>query len=552
MPTLYDAYGRPVKTGDLTKEFAAPTLTGVRTIWDDTVASGLTPQRLAALLTAAAQGDHYEYLTLAEEMEERDLHYQCELSKRKLAVSRLPAVVEAYSDNDHDQRLADAVRDLVRRPGFRGLLKDLLDGLGKGYAVCELDWDRRGATWYPQRFVWRDPHFFQFDQVTRSELRLRDEADLVNGLPLAPYKFIVHIPKLKSGIPLRGGFARLAAWAFMVKGYTTKDWLAFAEVFGMPLRMGKYGSGASETDINILKMAVANLGSDAAAVFPESMQVELVEAASKAGSAEFFKLLAGYFDDQISKGILGQTASSSGTPGKLGNEVLQAEVRDDIRDDDAEQLAETLNRDLVRPFIDLNFGPQENYPELKLFRAEKDDIDTLTTALKELVPLGLRVEQSVVRDKIGLPDPDPDARPEDLLGALQPDPAPESAAMNRQQAHIDIQESGFSGDQHEREMLADRIAASLVAINRQAQPKFTPEQQALEDFADLVVEQSGETLTGNEALIIEAVQAADSYDDALARLLELYPQLQIDDLQDLLERALVNAELFGRSGDGGA
>ena len=146
--SLVDAYGRPIKSQDLTREHAAPSLTGVRTIWDDTVASGLTPMRLAGLLRGAVLGETHEYLTLAEEMEERDLHYACELGKRKLAVSRLPITVEAASDEAKDKKLADAIRSLVRRPGFRGLFKDL-DAMGKGYSAVEIIWDRSGSTWHP-------------------------------------------------------------------------------------------------------------------------------------------------------------------------------------------------------------------------------------------------------------------------------------------------------------------------------------------------------------------------------------------------------------------
>ena len=412
--TLYDQYNRPFRPQELTKELATPTLAGVRSLWNDSVASGLTPYALASLLQAAADGDHNAYLTLAEEMEERDLHYAAELGKRKLAVSRLPVSVEAYSDDAKDKQLADAVRAMVRRPGFRGLLKDLLDGLGKGYSVVEIIWDRSGAQWRPLRFDWRDPRFFQFDAQNPHQLRLRDDKERINGLELAPYKFISHFPKIKSGAPVRGGLARLAAWAFICKGYCLKDWLAFAEVFGMPLRLGKYHPTAKPEEIDVLKMAVANLGSDAAAVFPESMEIELVEAA-KNGGQDFYQTLAEYLDAQISKGILGQTASSSGTPGKLGNDSLQSQVRDDIHDDDAEQLEETINRDLIMPFIDLNFGPQANYPELQLRALENKDINTLVNALQKLTPLGLQVEQSVVRDRIGLPDPDSQAKPQDLL-----------------------------------------------------------------------------------------------------------------------------------------
>lgn len=508
---LLDAYGRPVQLQQLTREHATPSLAGVRTLWNDTVASGLTPVRLAQLLRDAAEGDHNAQLTLAEEMEERDLHYACELGKRKLAVSRLPISVEAASDAPRDIEIADAVRALVKKGGFRGLIKDLLDALGKGFAVCEIDWQRDGARWQPRGYTWRDPRFFQFDQLTRSLLRLRDEQNLVEGLPLAPFRFISHMPRIKSGLPIRGGLARLAAWAFMCKGYSVKDWLAFAEVYGMPLRLGKYDSGATEADKQVLRMAVANLGSDAAAVFPKSMEIELVEAGKGAGS-DFFERLANHFDAQLSKGILGQTASASGTAGKLGDEKLQAEVRDDIRDDDAEQLEETLQRDLVKAFVDLNFGPQQDYPQLQLRASEREDIAALTNALKELVPLGLKVEQSVVRDKLGLPDPDPDAKPEDLLGAPAPAQPP-----------------------------APPAPPTAQAANREQPGEFTPEQQALEELADRGTAAAARALRGIEARLVALVRESSSYEEAMEKVLALWPEMDLDDLAELLEACLIGA-----------
>lgn len=519
---LYDYLNRPVKPRELTREQAAPSLTGVRTIWNETVASGLTPQRLASLLMAAAEGDHHAYLTLAEEMEERDLHYAAELGKRKLAVSRLPITVESATDSARDKELADAVRTLIKGTGFRSLLKDLLDAIGKGFSVVEIMW-QTGSLWTPGRYEWRDPRFFQFDQVARRQIRLRDELDGFLGLELAPYKYLTHIHHGKSGIPIRGGIARLAAWAFMCKGYAVKDWLAFAEVFGMPLRLGKYGPGAREDEIRILKMAVANLGTDAAAVFPESMQVELVEAGNKGGSADFFERLANYLDNQISKGILGQTASSSGTPGKLGNEELQAEVRDDIRDDDAEALEETINRDLVRPFIDLNFGPQAQYPEIQLRAIPPEDVAALVSAVEKLVPLGLRVEQSVMRDKLGLPDPDPNARPEDLLMFQGSDHTwryekeeepPTQTARNAQQAEPDEQ------------LAIDALATSITDAALQAQ-------------ADAII-----------GGLLQQITAGADYAEAMTWLAEAEPGMDSTAMEAMLGRALFIAETWGRINGG--
>ena len=50
---LYDYLNRPVKTATLSREISAPTLAGIRTVWNDTVASGLTPTGLATLLLAS-------------------------------------------------------------------------------------------------------------------------------------------------------------------------------------------------------------------------------------------------------------------------------------------------------------------------------------------------------------------------------------------------------------------------------------------------------------------------------------------------------------------
>lgn len=545
MAMLYDHLGRPVKTGDLQRELAGPTLAGIRTVWDQTAASGLTPYALAGLLAEAAAGDATSYLTLAEEMEERDLHYRCELGKRRLAVTRLEATVEAASDDPKDEELADQVRELTRRDGFRFLCADLMDAIGKGYSVCEILWDRAGQ-WWPDRYLWRDPRWFVFDRLGRQELRLLDEANSTDGLALAPYKFVAHVPRLKTGIPIRQGIARVAAWAWMCKNFAVKDWMAFAETYGMPLRLGKYGAGASSEDIAVLKLAVANLGSDAAAVLPESMQVEFIDSVKGvSGSNELFEKLADWLDKQVSRGILGQSATTEGTAGKLGNEDAQAEVREDIRDDDAWQLAATLNRDLVQPFIDLNWGPQQAYPRLALHAPDQEDLTLLVSALEKLVPLGLKVEQSVIRDKFGLPEPEDDA---EILGVPAPAVAP--AAFEREAVEPPgpgQRPSGPEGSNSKAEQLqAEQLdAAEQAAANAAEPPRFTEEQQNLEDLADRAM--AGVDLSANEARIVSAVQAAATWEEAIENLLALWPEMDMDTLTEMVERATVAAEMFGRS-----
>ncbi|WP_028008650.1 DUF935 domain-containing protein [Solimonas flava] len=407
MGVIVDMYGEPYDQAELTRELPQASLTGIRQVWQGTVAGGMTPEQLTAVLESSIGWDPTNYLRLAEDMEEREGHYYSVLGTRKLAVESIDVIVEAASDDAADVKIADAVREMMALDCVDQSRADLLDALGKSYSVGGIRWDTSEKQWQPMAIEYMDPTWFMFDRATLRELRLRDEADPINGLQLKPARYIVHRPRLKSGLPIRNGLARIAAFAFICKAYALKDWLAFCEVFGMPVRVGKYGANASAKDVATLRRAVANIGTDAACVIPESMKIDFVESAKGNGGADVFERLCNYLDRQMSKIVLGQTMTADAQSTGLGsnNASVHNEVRGDIRDADCKQLATTYQHYLVKPFVDLNFGPQKKYPKIIIKQPDPEDLKQLTDSLAALVPLGLEVEQSVVRDKLGLPDP---------------------------------------------------------------------------------------------------------------------------------------------------
>ena len=407
MAQLVDQWGFPVKAAALKEEIVVPSVTGVRQVFDDVVSSNLNPQRLARILREAAEGDMNDFLTLAEEMEEREWQYRTVLGTRKTAIKGIEPFVKAPTEDAADVKIADAVKDeLVDRPDFRDLISDLLDGLGKGYAVVEHVWRTSGNRWSIEGFKYRDPRLFQWDRETRTKLAVRTTSD-PDGLPLAPYKFAVHVPRLKSGLPARNGLGRIAAWAYLLKSYTMKDWAAFLEVHGMPLRLGKYGQASSPQDRAILLKAVRNLGSDAAAIIPDGMSIDFVEV--KGFSEKPFEVFAKYIDASVAKVVVGQTMTTD-DGSSLGQAAIHDKVRIDIKEDDAVEIAKTLNRDVVRPWVDLNFGPQKRYPLIILPVMEREDLAAYSKALGELVDRGLEVEQAEVRDRIGHREPEKGAK----------------------------------------------------------------------------------------------------------------------------------------------
>ncbi|UWQ00842.1 DUF935 domain-containing protein [Aliiroseovarius crassostreae] len=423
---LLDQHGRPVRKQGLTDRAAEPGMTSIRNAWAASVASGLTPSRLNVVLKAAAEGNIHDYLVLAEEMEERDPHYGSVLGIRKRAISGIDPVVKPASDDALDTKIADAVREKVaEHDGFSDLVEDMLDALGKGFSQTEIIWGRSKREWWPEEFTHRDPRFFTFDQDTGREVRLIDEHDLVNGVALAPFKWISHKAKLKSGLPIRSGLARLVAFGWMCKSYTLKDWIAFVETYGLPLRLGRYGASATAEDVEKLFLAVANIGTDAAAVLPEAMKIDFEQVAAGPGN-DIFEKFARWTDEQTSKAVLGQTMTSDN-----GSSQAQAKVHNDVRLDvaqaDAKSVSSTLMRDLVKPYVDLNFGVQESYPKLKIEIEEPEDVDMILRNTFRMASQGLRVKASEVRGKLGYSEPDDD---DEVIGGPAK-PAPTETARNR-------------------------------------------------------------------------------------------------------------------------
>ena len=509
MAQLLDQWGRPVQINKLREEQAAPALASVRQVVGGHPAQGLTPARLTGLLRDAEQGDAVAYLELAEEMEEKDLHYLSVLGTRKRAVAQLEITVESASDDKRDVENADLVRDWLRREELEDELFDILDAIGKGFSVTEIIWETSAKQWWPAQLKHRDPRWFEFDREDGETLYLRGAA---GPEPLLPFKYVLHFSKAKSGIPIRGGIARAAAWAYLFKNYDLKDWVTYIEVHGQPLRVGKYHTGATEADKEILLRAVANIGSDAAAIIPQNMLIEFVEAAKQGGATDLYEKLADWLDRQVSKAVLGQTLTTEVSSGSLAAAKVHEDVRRDIMRSDARQLAAAINRDIVRPLINLNRGPQENYPRIVIGLPSNIDMKQYAEAVGQLVDRGMKVEQSVVRDKLGLPEPEPDA---DLLGPPRAEPAPAPDAPPAVQSAQPAAIARHSADQIDH--LVDQVADEWEEV---MEPMVAPVRELLAD--------------------------AGSLEEARDRLAELISTMDTSALEEVLLRAGFPARLAGR------
>lgn len=507
---IYDQFGNKVDTGLLDDEISGAQPI-VRDVWTESVAGSIKPDKLAYILQAAKEGDSDAFFTLADEMEEREMHYGSVLSTRKLGIQGLDVQVVPASDDARDVEIADAVREIANTPNFSDMIESLTDGFAKGFSACEIIWKMDSKHWLPVKFPWRDPRWFYIDILEGEEIRLKTEADMVRGETLAPFKFILHKPQLKKGLTVASGLARMAAVSFMCKSYVVRDWMRFIQNYGLPFRIGRYDrQSASENDVRVLKRAVSMIGSDSAAILPEGVRIEFVKDATngKAGDATFERI-ANWMDSQVSKRVLGQTMTTDD-----GSSNAQAQVHDEVRSDikcaDAKKIENTINRDLVKPYVDLNWGEQKRYPRVKFIIEDKADIAAISEALGKLVPLGLRVDQTEVRGILGLKTPEKDA---EVLQAGQTAQAEKPEAANHQRAL----------NRELRDELEAIAADEMGDWKRQMNPVIDPLRKLLDE--------------------------TESYDEFIERLPELLDQMDNTEIVEALARATFKARGLGDAQD---
>ena len=483
--SILDQFGTPIARDDM-KRLAEPAATptagvgSARGVFSEGITDGLTPARLATIHRQAALGYPRDYLLLAEDIEERDLHYTAVLGTRKRQVAQLPITVEAASDDADAVTHADFLRDWLTSGVLEEALFDILDGLGKGFSVMEIMWRTEPGNIVPEALVYRPQRWFDLDRTDGATLLLREG---ISGQPLAPHKFLIHRHPSKSGLLTRSGLARIASWAWMFKAFTMKDWAIFCQNYGMPLRIGRYGPEASQADRDVLYSAVSSIAGDCAAIIPKGMEVEFVEVKSAADGSALYEKRVEWLDRQVSKAVLGQTTTTDAVSG--GHAVAQEHrlVQEDIERADARMLSMSITRQLAHTIIAFNFGPQAKYPVIRIGRPDEVPIGVVVDAVQKLGPIGLRVEASQIRDRLGLAEPAPEV---EVIGGRAPQ-APPPASPETQSAlrRLLVSRHASEPDPEHVDALTDRLAEDAQGAIAGLTDAVRAELEAATDMQDL-------------------------------------------------------------------
>ncbi|WP_447588660.1 DUF935 domain-containing protein [Aquipseudomonas campi] len=506
---IVDIHGRPFEQATL-REQQTSRLAQLHAEFADHPSSGLTPPRLARILRDAEQGDIRAQCELFQDMEEKDAHLLAEIGKRRRALTTVDwQVLPPRNPDKTEQAEADWLNEVLQDlPDIEDLLFDMLDGIGKGFSAIELDWQRVGREWLPQEFSYRESSWFQLDQATRTELRLRDGS--ADGEALNPLGWIVHTHAAKSGYIARGGLYRVLAWPYLFKNYAVRDLAEFLEIYGLPVRIGKYTPGSGPEEKATLLRAVVSIGHNAAGIIPDGMAIEFKEAAK--GTHEPFDWMVQWAEKSMSKAILGGTLTTQ-ADGKTSTNALGAvhnEVRHDLLKSDAKQVASTLRKYLLYPLLVLNKGGERDPRRLPRFQfdlVEAEDMATYAEALPSLVNAGMQIPVSWAHEKLRIPIPGKD---DAVLGAGQP-VAPGAAA------------------------------ARVVALKAQQQ------SDPLDDLAEQLAG-DWQPVADMMAPVQRLLASCKTLDEFRDRLPEVIPELDASEVAELIARGMFAGVVAGRAG----
>ena len=492
-------------------------------VLSDHPSNRITPSKLKSILEDAENGDITAQHELFMDIEEQDSAIGANIQTRKRAILTLDwRIAEPRNATPTEEKLQTEIDELFYQyPNLENLLMDMMDAVGHGFSTLEIEWKLENGKYIPHNFIPRPQSWFKLDK--NDNLLLKTPTNPM-GEPLRQFGWVVHSHKSRSVQLARMGLFRTLAWLYMFKHYSVRDFAEFLELYGMPIRIGKYGAGATNEEKRTLLRALAQIGHNAA---------------NTTATNNPFLQMTDWCEKSIARLILGQTLTS-GADGKSSTNALgnvHNEVRRDLLVSDAKQVAQTITQQIILPYLQINVDPNialHRVPYFEFDTKKYDDLSTFADAIPKLVGIGVQIPEKWTRDKLGIPEAQDG---EVVLKAVQSDFNPDLKTPGKStalSAHVvgcqcagclgkgaRVALSAANKGETEQDLLDNSLneALNVIDFNRQLDP---------------VVRQLAVALT-----------ACNSYEEASDKLAEIYPDLNNTEHQRYLTQAVFLSELLG-------
>lgn len=397
------AKGRKPEKGSVVPSYA---------LWNQAtrLGGGLTPAHVSAIVREADVGRPQRLVDLANECRQTDCHLQAVLGTGEETIAGLPyQVVVPEKAKARDRKAAIWVEEILKQtPGLRRLIADLAGAYFYGFSVCEIVWKKDKGKLVPARFEHVAPRRFRF-RALDGQLVLSDNGQVeVDLQEKHANKFIVAQPRANGDIPAREGLSRPLVWMSVMRRWAIGDWLHTGEMSWKPYRIGTYKQAAAGSkDKEDLESILQRLTTDFSAVKSDACEIDIEWPSGNGSRNSTHGEIVNVLGTEMSKAVLGQTETTEASASSgYAQAKVHDEVRQDIRDARASEIAAIITRDLVAAMIRLNFGAEVAIPCFEFVTKDAVDMKSFSEGLVNLVAVGLKVPAKWVRDEAGIPEPE--------------------------------------------------------------------------------------------------------------------------------------------------
>lgn len=371
----------------------------------------LTPDSLSRMLDEFASGYLHATALVWEAIEHRDDVVQCVVSKRKKSVARLnweiltidqspEAIVQKQAlEYFYNNLSTTSAFDKNERGGVALLIKQMMDAVGKKYAVHELVFqtpDMLDVAPYPRltatfRFV---PLWF-FENTT-GQLQFLENDYALTGIPLEKGAWMVTVGD---------GLMEATSIAYLFKHLPLRDWLVYCERNGMPGVKGVTNALPGTAQWEAARDAIADFGAEFSALMSQGTNIETIDLSTR-GDLPYPGIV-----DRMDRAIvalwrgsdLSTLSRTSGTGASL-----QGDEATILLEDDAQMISETLNEQVDYQVIQYLFGEVAQKAYFRLVTTTSGNPTDEIAIYRALYEMGVPIAMEDLREKFGLSTPSAD------------------------------------------------------------------------------------------------------------------------------------------------
>lgn len=336
-----------------------------------------------------------------------DSHLSSVVQTTILKTTSSPFFIETES-GEIDEELTD----VFRKKWFRDFVKYVVEAPIYGYSLIQFG-DVVGDHFKDCEIVPRE-YVIPEKRAVKQNLRLTDQGLIYfDDRPFDLWTLFVHE---KGDLGLLNKAAPLVIWKKNVLG----AWSEAAELFGMPIRVGKTDINNPKNYKNMTDM-LETMGSAAWAVLDEQDEINFAEI-TKSDYYNVYDKLAERVNSELSKLILGQTMTSDN-----GSSRSQAEVHERVLDDYV-SACKTLVADVVNDQLLPLMQRHGIIRQGVIYRQDNEEKITIEKRFDMVDKVskwsGVKVPKEYITETFGIPLEDVE-RPEPL-NQIDPEKDPES------------------------------------------------------------------------------------------------------------------------------